>query len=141
VIAKRQSAVRPRIDASAFVAVLLALLWALIAEYRWHPHQYQNRIFVQSALVRHSVPIPHASDSDAIRITVTRDGKFFFRSDLAPPENPPILIQRSVAAGSEKRIYLNVDIRAKYKDVATVLDEARSARIENVTIVTAWKRL
>lgn len=140
-IAKRQSAVRPRIEVSAFAAVLLALLWAFIAEYWLFAHQYQSWILVKTAVAYHAVPMTRAADEDAIRITITRDGRYFFRSDQTSPELLPMLIQRALAAGAEKRIYLNADVRTKYANVAIVLDEAHSAGIDNISILTEWQRL
>lgn len=49
-------------------------------------------------------------------------------------------IRESVQSGSERRVYLWVDAKAKYGDVKVVLDGVRDAGIEKVALLVEQQR-
>ena len=76
--------------------------------------------------------MPHANREDAIRVAITRDDKVFFGNELVRPNELPARIRESVNRGSERRVYILADRRARYSWVAEVLDNVRTAGIEKV---------
>lgn len=91
------------------------------------------------AAAKHAVSLPGAIREDAIRILVTRDGALYFRSGegysatrAAEMEDQ---VRTSVRAGSERRVYVMVDERARYGDVETVIDAVRAAGIWNMSFI------
>jgi biopolymer transport protein ExbD len=46
------------------------------------------------------------------------------------------LLREGVREGSERKVYLRADARAKYGEVKAVLDQIRLAGIENVAFMT-----
>jgi biopolymer transport protein ExbD len=137
VIAKRQSAVRPRIDVSAFGAVMLALLWAFMGDIT--PDVRRGGPPVNLYLAHHSIEFSNALREDAINITVSRDGSIFFRTDRVNVDQLPTCIRGAVHSGSEDRIYLHADARTKYRNVADVIDQIHASGVQNLSILTEWR--
>jgi len=71
-----------------------------------------------------------------MQISVTRDGHVYFRIHRIMLQYLTEEIRQGVRNGAEKRIYLNVDARAKYGDTTAVLDQIRLAGIEKVSLLT-----
>jgi biopolymer transport protein ExbD len=90
---------------------------------------------VDLAEASQAVPLPGAQREDAMFVWVSRDGAIHFRAREVRLHGADE-IRNGAKAGSEKRVYLEADARAKYQDVDTVLGEIRKAGIENVSIVT-----
>jgi len=80
--------------------------------------------------------MPGAVREDAILVAVTRDGNIFFGSNNVRDSDLPVLIRESVRRGSERKVYLKVDARAKYADAALVIDQVALVGIQNVGIIT-----
>lgn len=91
---------------------------------------------VDLAEASQAMPLPGAQREDAMFVWVSRDGTIHFRAREVRLHGLADEIRNAVKAGSEKRVYLEADARAKYQDVDTVLGEIRKAGIENVSIVT-----
>lgn len=80
----------------------------------------------------HATAQPKARAEDAMKIYVTRDGRVFFRTDRVRPESLPILIRGAVREGAERKVYLAVDSRARYGDVAAVVEQIGKAGIREI---------
>jgi biopolymer transport protein ExbD len=87
------------------------------------------------AVVNHAALLRLANREDAMRLSVTRDGRFFFLDYRVEPEDLAGRIREAVSNGSEKRVYMIVDARAKYGDVKSALDAVRGAKLENVSFL------
>lgn len=117
-----------------FVSVMLAiLLWT------WFGQPYppsSPRCSVDEAIATNSAPQPGALKEDALRISITRDARIFFRDQEIRFEGVPQRIREGARNGAEGKVYLIVDARSKYGDTAAILDQIRSAGIENVSLLT-----
>jgi biopolymer transport protein TolR len=87
--------------------------------------------------LRNAVPQPGGRREDAMRVFVTRDGKVFFGQTILELGELPKRVEEALQQGSERKIYLNADTRAKYGDIKPVLDEIRLAGITRIAILTA----
>jgi biopolymer transport protein ExbD/biopolymer transport protein TolR len=94
--------------------------------------------------VRWSVDLPKARSAtsqpgelreDAIHIVVTRDGRSFFGGNQTVPRELPNLIEAAVRGGSERKIYLLADGKARNRAVEIVVDQIRRAGIADVVIL------
>lgn len=85
--------------------------------------------------VQQASPIPHALREDAILIAIRRDGEVFYRSDLIHVDSLPARIRQSVKGGSEPTIYIQADMRSRYRVVKDVLDAVHSAQVGKVVFV------
>lgn len=95
--------------------------------------------------LRGGVDLPHASycsaqpgamREDAIGIAISRDGRVYLNRSAVPLENLPTLIREELSAGSERKVYISVDSRARNSDAESVLDQIRSAGISRVAFLT-----
>jgi biopolymer transport protein TolR len=125
------------IDMWAFLSVEVTLLIILMMS---GPPPHGDRSPVDSAYTDHATAMPGALREDAMRVAVTRDGNVFFGSRNIQPDDLPPLIQKSVAHGSERKVYLRVDTRAKYGDAAIVIDQVRQAGIQHIGIITQQRQ-
>ena len=65
-------------------------------------------------------------------IGIQRDGRVLFGRDPVRPSDLPPKIRESVSYGSERKVYIKADARAKYGSVAEVLDAVHAAGIEKI---------
>ena|SRR2546425_7414809 len=81
---------------------------------------------------RYASPMPRAVREDAQMVSVTRDGRIYYRNLQITADALPDQIRESVRNGADRKIYIRADAWAKYGDVKQVLSEVRRAGIENV---------
>jgi biopolymer transport protein ExbD/biopolymer transport protein TolR len=88
-------------------------------------------------LVRTNNPrnMPDADKEDAVVVAITRDGKTFLGSDLVV-DNLTTEVQERIAGRADKTVFIKSDSRAKYERVVAVVDEVRSAGVDQVGLLT-----
>jgi biopolymer transport protein ExbD/biopolymer transport protein TolR len=88
-------------------------------------------------LVRTQNPrnMPDADKEDAVVVAITRDGKTFLGSELVI-DNLTTEVQERIAARADKTVFIKSDSRAKYERVVAVVDEVRSAGVDQVGLLT-----
>jgi biopolymer transport protein ExbD len=84
----------------------------------------------------HSSLVPSAVREDAMKVSVTRDGRVYFGSRQVSLAELPNRIVEALRSGSENRVFLLVDARARYSDVVTALESVQRARVRRVTFLT-----
>jgi biopolymer transport protein ExbD len=94
---------------------------------------------VDLAPVDHPKSMPGALKEDAMQVSLTRDGTVYLNDSRVKNGDLVLLLRQGVREGSERKVYLRADARARYADVKVVLDEIRLAGIENVSFIT-WQR-
>jgi biopolymer transport protein ExbD len=129
---RKRSALLSGIDVWALFGILLVLLFTLMA---YVPTPY-HPISVDRASAVHSPPMPGAIKEDAMRVFVMRDGRVYFGNHSVTMEDLPDEIRERVKNGSERKIYMAVDARARYGDAEKVLDQIRLSGIRNVSFLT-----
>ncbi|MBI4441984.1 MAG: biopolymer transporter ExbD [Acidobacteria bacterium] len=89
-------------------------------------------------LVRTQNPrnMPDADREDAVVVAVTRDGKIFLGSDATQLGDLVTKVQERIANRVDKTVYIKSDARAKYERVVTVVDEVRSAGVDQLGLLT-----
>ena len=141
---KARSRKRPRpsqflngIDFWAFLSVELVLLMIFMVNV---PSPHANRSPVDFARTEHATRMPGALREDTILVAVTRDGNVFYGTHQIQYGDLLTAIRESVRQGSERKVYLKVDARAKFGDAAAVIDQVRLAGIQNVGIITEQRQ-
>jgi len=130
--AKRRPSVYPTIDLMPFVSLFLVLLFIfMLTTLTWPSHG----VSVDLPKARSAILQPGAIREDAIRISVFRDGHCYFRSTTAAPEGLPDLIRAAIRDGSERKVYLSADTRARNISVQIVVDQIRLAGITHIAIL------
>ena len=122
------------IDMSAFLAILL-VLWILVGAWN-HVGQcsfVQARAPVTLFHAQSATPHPKADREDAMTVTITPDGKIYFRALQVSLTKLKKQVLEGVRDGAEPRVYLDVDRRAQYGAVQEVLAVIQSAGISQIT--------
>ena len=81
-------------------------------------------------------PMADADKEDAVVVAITRDGKVFLGSDQTRPEDLVEKVQERLANRVDKTVYLKSDTRAKYETVVDVVDDIRSAGVDQLGLIT-----
>jgi biopolymer transport protein ExbD len=127
---RRQNKLYCSIEASAHAGILLALLFLFMVQTTSYHDLPTHAVDLVSS--RHSTPMPRALREDAMRITIQRDGGTFFGDYRIQPDDLPDRIRDALQNGAEKKVYLAVDARTKYGNVAKILAQVRLAEVDNV---------
>ena len=77
-----------------------------------------------------------ADKDDAIVVAVTRDGAIYLGHNATPKDDLTNQIKDRLANRLDKTVYVKSDARAKYGDVVAVVDEIRSAGVDQVGLLT-----
>jgi biopolymer transport protein ExbD/biopolymer transport protein TolR len=77
-----------------------------------------------------------ADREDAVIVAITRDGKVFLGSDQLQVGQLASEVQELVSSRVDKTVYLKSDARAKYESVVNVVDEIRSAGVDQLGLIT-----
>jgi biopolymer transport protein ExbD len=77
-----------------------------------------------------------ADKEDAVVVAVTRDGNIYLRTTQIKKEEITSQVKDRIANRLDKTVYVKSDARAKYGDVVAVVDEIRSAGVDQVGLLT-----
>jgi biopolymer transport protein ExbD len=136
----RSAALYCTIDFSAFgMAMLLVIFMLLTIEMVCSGPHGQRGVGYDLPRAYHASTMERASREDAMVITIVRDWKVFFGSDPVEPGALPGLIRDQLGIGTEQKVYLRVDARARYDVVSRVLAEISAANIYKVAFLVEQK--
>jgi biopolymer transport protein ExbD len=88
------------------------------------------------ATVNNARDMQSADKDDAIIVAVTRDGQIFLGTTKTPKEDITNQIRDRLTNRQDKTVYVKSDARAKYGDVVGVVDEIRSAGVDQLGLLT-----
>ena len=77
-----------------------------------------------------------ADKDDAIIVAITRDGNIFLGTSQVKKEDITGQIKDRISTRLDKTVYVKSDARAKYGDVVAVVDEIRSAGVDQLGLLT-----
>jgi len=122
--------VTPMVD----VMLVLLIIFMVITPMLQHGHQ------VELAKTNNPEQMPDADKEDAILIAVTRDNKVFLNNDLIGADQLSDKVRDRLANKADKRVYVKADARAKYKNVVDVVDNVRSAGVDQLGLLTEQRQ-
>jgi biopolymer transport protein ExbD/biopolymer transport protein TolR len=93
-------------------------------------------VSVDLVMTRNPIAMQEADREDAVLVGVTRDGKVFLGSTPTTPEELPQKVVDLLATQLDKTVYLKADARAMYRRVVEVVDNVRSAGVDNIGLIT-----
>jgi biopolymer transport protein TolR len=128
---KRNPSIYPTFDPMPFVGVFMVLLFIFMLI----PPSHAGMSLVDLPKAKSATLQLGPLREDAIRILVARDGRCYFHFTAAEPRDLPDLIRTAIRDGSERKVYLFADSRAKNVSVGIVVDQIRIAGIANVVIL------
>jgi len=95
---------------------------------------------VDMAKVNNPEQMPDADKEDALLVAVMRDGKVFFGTDPIAVADLTQKIKDRLANRTDKRVFIKADARAKFGAVVEVVDNVRSAGVDQLGLLTDQKK-
>jgi biopolymer transport protein TolR len=95
---------------------------------------------VELAKANNPMPLPDADKEDAVIVAVMRDGMVFLDTQKVTPEELTQKVKDRVATRTNKQVFVKADARAKYKGVVEVVDDVRSAGVDQVGLLTEQRQ-
>ncbi len=100
----------------------------------------QKGVTVDMARVNNPTQMPDADKEDALLVAIQRDGKVFFGSEPITPDQLTEKVKDRLANKTDKRVFIRADARAKYGAVVEVVDNVRSAGVDQLGLLTEQKK-
>ena len=120
----------PNVIPMADIMLVLLIIFMVVTPMLQKTHQ------VDMASVNNAQDMKDADKDDAIVVAVTRDGSLFLGNNKIAKEEITGQIKDRIANKLDKRVYVKSDARAKYGDVVAVVDEIRSAGVDQLGLLT-----
>jgi len=133
---KRMAAVNSDINVTPMVDVMLVLLIIFMVI----TPMLQKGVSVNLAKTDNPVQMPEADKEDALIVAVMRDGNIFFNSDKVSQEQLTDKVKDKLASKTDKRIFVKADTGAKYGTVVSVVDDVRSAGVDQLGLLTEQRK-
>ena len=122
------------------VVPLIDILLVLLIIFMVITPMLQNGVSVDLAQVNNPERMPDAEKEDAMVVSVMRDGTVYFRSDKIPVDQLTQKVKDRLASQQDKRVYVKADARAKFGAVVAVVDNVRSAGVDQLGLLTDQKK-
>ena len=130
------SKVNSNINVTPMVDVMLVLLIIFMVI----TPMLQKGVSVDMARVNSPTPMPDADKEDALLVAVMRDGQVYFGTDRIKIEELTAKVKDRLSNKVDKRVYIKADARAKYGGVVDVVDNVRSAGVDDVGLLTEQRQ-
>jgi biopolymer transport protein ExbD len=120
----------PNVIPMADIMLVLLIIFMVVTPMLSRGHD------VNLARVDNPADLPAADRDDAIIVAVARDGRIFVGNTETPEDQLTAIIRDRVSDRTDKNIFIKSDGRAKYGDVTKVVDDVRSAGVDQVGLLT-----
>ncbi len=120
------------INVTPMVDVMLVLLIIFIVI----TPMLNKGIGVDMVKTKNPVKMQAADKEDAVLIAVTRDGKTFLGTNPMAPDQLPAKVKDMLTNKLDKTVYVRADSRARYERVVDVVDNLRSAGVDQLGLLT-----
>ncbi|HZR29163.1 MAG TPA: biopolymer transporter ExbD [Terriglobales bacterium] len=137
-ISKRDegSKVNSNINVTPMVDVMLVLLIIFMVV----TPMLQKGASVDMAKTENPAPMPDADKEDAVMVAITRDGRIYLGSDMVPADQLTTMVKDKLERKTDKRVFVRADAHAKYGAVVDVVDNVRSAGVDQLGLLTEEKK-
>jgi biopolymer transport protein ExbD/biopolymer transport protein TolR len=133
---KKNPGVNSDINVTPMVDVMLVLLIIFMVI----TPMLQKGVSVNLAKTDNPIKMPEADKEDSLIVAVMRDGKIYLNSDVVTPEGLTDKVKDILANRADKRIFVKADAGARYGDVVSVVDDVRSAGVDQLGLLTEERR-
>jgi biopolymer transport protein ExbD len=120
----------PNVIPMADIMLVLLIIFMVITP------MLQKDISVDMVTANNPRDMKDADKDDAIVVAITRDGKIYLGNTPMNKEDITGQIKDRLAARLDKTVYVKSDARAKYGAVVAVVDEIRSAGVDQLGLLT-----
>jgi len=134
--AKRMADVNSDINVTPMVDVMLVLLIIFMVI----TPMLQKGTSVNMVKTDNPTAMPDADKEDALLVSITHDGKLYFGSDQVSAEKLTDIVKDKLANRTDKRVFVKADARAQYGVVTDVVDNVRSAGVDQLGLLTEQRK-
>ena len=120
----------PNVIPMADIMLVLLIIFMVVTP------MLQKNMPVDMARTDNAHEMQDADKDDAIVVAITRDGAIYLGHTATAKENLTSEIKDRIANRLDKTVYVKSDARAKYGDVVAVVDEVRSAGVDQLGLLT-----
>jgi biopolymer transport protein ExbD len=120
----------PNVIPMADIMLVLLIIFMVVTP------MLQKTLPVDMARVNNAREMQDADKDDAIIVAVTRDGTIYLKNTRISKDDITGQVKDMIANRLDKTVYVKSDARAKYGDVVAVVDEIRSAGVDQLGLLT-----
>jgi biopolymer transport protein ExbD len=118
--------VTPMVDVMLVLLIIFMVITPLLSK----------GVPVDLAKTKNPIPMQAADKSDAITVSVTRNGRTFLNTKEMPPDELPNKVKDLLTNRLDKTVFIRSDARAKYDKVVDVVDNLRAAGVDQCGLLT-----
>jgi biopolymer transport protein ExbD/biopolymer transport protein TolR len=133
---KRMAEVNSEINVTPMVDVMLVLLIIFMVI----TPMLQKGTSVNMVKTDNPTAMPDADKEDALLVSITHDGKLYFGSDQVSAEKLTDIVKDKLQNRTDKRVFVRADARAQYGVVTDVVDNVRSAGVDELGLLTEQRK-
>ena len=130
------SKVNSDINVTPMVDVMLVLLIIFMVV----TPMLQHGASVDMAQAVNPITMQDADKEDAVLIAITKNGGIFLGSNKVEADQLTTLVQDKLSKKTDKRVFVKADAHAKYGVVVDVVDDVRTAGVDQLGLLTEQKR-
>ena len=131
------SKVNSNINVTPMVDVMLVLLIIFMVI----TPMLQKTVTVELAKATNPIKMEDADKENALVVAVTKDGGIYFNSaKMQDASQLTEKIKDAVANRTNKEVFVKADARTRYKNVVDVVDNVRSAGVDQLGLLTEQRR-
>jgi biopolymer transport protein ExbD/biopolymer transport protein TolR len=137
-IAKRDegSKVNSDINVTPMVDVMLVLLIIFMVV----TPMLQKGALVEMAKTDNPIAMSDADKEDAVIVAVQKDGVIFLGNIRVAPDQLTAAVKDKLERKTDKKVYVRADAHAKYGAVVDVVDNVRSAGVDQLGLLTEQRK-
>ena len=118
--------VTPMVDVMLVVLIIFMVITPMLSK----------GITVDMVKTKNPIAMQAADKSDAVIVAVQRDGKTYLNTTQMPAEDLPPKVKDLLTNRLDKMVFVRADSRAKYDKVVNVVDNLRSAGVDQLGLLT-----
>jgi biopolymer transport protein ExbD/biopolymer transport protein TolR len=120
----------PNVVPMADVMLVLLIIFMVVTP------MLSKGVSVEMVKTRNPIAMQAADKDDAVLIAVTREGRVFLGTTLMKPEDLGPKVKDLLTNRLDKTVYVRADARARYDRVVEVVDNLRTAGVDQLGLLT-----
>jgi len=120
----------PNVIPMADIMLVLLIIFMVVTP------MLQKGLTVDLAKVNNPTDMPNADKDDAVIVGVSMSGDLYLSNTKTDISQIADQVRDRISGKLDKTVFVKSDGRAKYGDVVKVVDEIRSAGVDNVGLLT-----
>lgn len=127
---------RGQVNADINVTPMADVMLVLLIIFMVVTPMLQKGVSVELAKTKNPTDMKEADRDDAVLVAITRDGKFYLGQEKVELDALAGRVNDLLQTRLDKKVFVKSDLRAKYGDVVSVVDNIRNAGVDQVGLLT-----